>query len=33
MLKLLWSYVVEILGYMLIAAFWCIFILVVFDCL
>jgi hypothetical protein len=32
-LKLLFSYIVNVLGYMLIAAIWCVFILVVFDCL
>jgi hypothetical protein len=33
MLKLLWSYVVNVLGYILIAGVWCVFILVVFDVL
>ena len=31
MLKLLWSFIVEVLGYMLIVGIWCVFILVVFD--
>jgi len=31
MLKLLWSYVVNVLGYILIAGIWCVFILVLFD--
>lgn len=31
MLKLLWSYVTEVLGYILIAGIWCVFILALFD--
>ena len=31
--KLLVSYIVNVLGYMLIAGIWCVFILVIFDCL
>jgi len=33
MLKLLLSYIVNILGAILIAGIWCLFILVIFDCL
>jgi len=33
MLKLLGSYIVNVLGYMLIAGIWCLVILVIFDLL
>ena len=33
MLKLVLSYIYNVLGYMLIAGIWCVFILVIFDCL
>ncbi len=33
MLNILLSYITNLLGYILIAGIWCVFILVIFDCL